>query len=86
MTPQNIEYYATFLHPGVDIQERVIHFGPRTDDEALLKVPIGQIEQHATVVITLGQNKAYSSTPGVDSDYVLAYPMEPTTISLKYQM
>ena len=58
MTPQNIEYYATFLHPGVNIQERVIQFGPRSDSEPLLVVPIGQIDQHATVVLTLGQNKA----------------------------
>ena len=69
MTPQNIEYYATFIHPGVHIQPTVIQFGPRSDDEPLLEVPIGQIDQHATVVITLGQDKAHSSTPGVDSDY-----------------
>ena len=68
MTPQNIEYYATFLHPGVDIQERVIHFGPRSDSEPLLVVPIGHIYQHATVVITAGQDKSHPNTPGVDSD------------------
>ena len=69
LTPQNIEYYATFLHPGVNIQERVIQFGPRSDNEPLLVVPIGQIDQHATVVLTLGQDKAHVNAPGVDSDY-----------------
>jgi hypothetical protein len=69
LTPQNIEYYATFLHPGVDIQPTVIHFGPRGDIVTLLEVPIGQIDQHATVVITLGQNKTHVNTPGVDSDW-----------------
>ena len=69
MTPNNIEFYATFLSPTVDVQERVIHFGPGVDrEEMLLQVPIGQIDPHATIVITVGLQKSHPNDPSVDSD------------------
>ena len=68
MTPKNIEFYATFLHPGVDIQDRVIHFGPGVRGEKLIEVPIGRIDPHATIVITVGLVKSHPNTPSVDSD------------------
>jgi len=54
LTPDNIEYWATFLHSSATIQDRVIHFGTGAANEKLLEVPLGQIDPHATIVITVG--------------------------------
>ena len=64
----NIEFYATFLSPAVDIQERVIHFGSGVADEKLLVVPIGEIDPHATIAITVGIDKSYPNAASVDCD------------------
>ena len=68
MTPKNVEFYATSLRSGVDIQERVIHFEPEVNNEKLLTVPIGHIDQHAAIVITVGMNKSHSNTAAGDTD------------------
>ena len=68
MTPKNTEFYATFLHSSVDIQERVIHFANGISNEMVLRVPIGQVDQHATIVITVGLDKSHPNNAGVDSD------------------
>ena len=68
LTGDNIEYWATFLHSSAAIQNRVIHFGTGTANEKLLEVPLGQIDPHATIVITVGQNNSHPSTPSADSD------------------
>ena len=63
LNPDNIEYYATYLHSSADIQDRVIRFGPGTTaGEKLLEVPIGHINFHATIVITVGLDKSYVNT------------------------
>ena len=60
LTPDNIEYYATYLHSSADIQDRVIRFGPGTAvGEKLLEVPIGHVNFHATVIITVGLDKSH---------------------------
>ena len=64
----NIEFYATFLSPAVDIQERVIHFGSGVADEKLLVVPIGEIDPHATIAVTVGIDKSYPNAASVDCD------------------
>ena len=63
-TPQNIESFATFLRSDVDIQDRVIHFGPGLSNEQLIEVPInfGEINQLSTIAITLGVNKTHFNT------------------------
>ena len=71
LTPKNIEFYATFLHSSVDIQERVIHFGSGVDGEVLMEVPIGVIDPHTTIVITLGLNKTHLNTASGDSDPIV---------------
>ena len=67
-TPDNIRYYASYLHSSVDIQDRVIHIGPGSANEKLLEIPIGRIDPHATIIITVGLNKSHPNTPSVDSD------------------
>ena len=71
LTPDNIEYWATFLHSNATIQDRVIHFGTGTTNEKLLEVPLGQIDPHATIVITVGLDNSHPNTPA-DSDPVIA--------------
>ena len=66
LTPDNIRYFASFLHTSADIQDRVIHFGPGVADEKLLEVPLGEIDPCATIVITLGLDKSHHSV--TDSD------------------
>ena len=48
---------------------RVIHFGfGVTKDEKLLVVPIGEIDPHATIVVTVGLDKSHPITASVDCD------------------
>ena len=68
LTPDNIEYWATFLDSSATIQDRVIHFGTGAANEKLLEVPLGQIDPHATIVITFGLDNSHPNTPSTDSD------------------
>ena len=63
LTPDNIRYLASFLHSSATIQDRVIHFGTGTANEKLLEVPLGQIDPHATIVLTFGLNNSHPNTP-----------------------
>ena len=66
LTPDNIVYWATFLHSSATI-DRVIHFRSGTLHEKLLEVPLGQIDPHATIVITVGLDNSHPNTL-TDSD------------------
>ena len=68
LTPDNIRYFASYLHSSVDIQDRVIHVGPGSLNEKLLEVPLGEIDPRATIIITVGLDKSHPNTPGTDSD------------------
>ena len=70
VTPYNVRYLATYLHPNADIQGRVIHFGPgTTSQEKLLEIPLGEVDQsRLTIIITVGLGKSHPNTPGTDSD------------------
>ena len=68
LTPDNIEYWATFLDSSATIQDRVIHFGSGSRNEKLLEVPLGQIDPHATIVITVGLDNSHPNTPATDTD------------------
>ena len=71
LTPDNIEYWATFLDSSASIQDRVIHFGSGAANEKLLEVPLGQIDPHATIVITVGLDNSHPNTPSTDTDPVI---------------
>ena len=71
ITPDNIRYLASFLDSSVDIQDRVIHFGPGTASEMLLEVPLGEINPRSTDIITVGLDKSHPNTAGTDSDIVV---------------
>ena len=66
LTPNNIAFYATFLHSDVVLQGRVIQFGSGVANEKLIVVPIGEVDPHATIVITVGLDKSYSNTDNSD--------------------
>ena len=68
LTPDNIRYFASYLHTSVDIKDRVIHVGPGTQQEKFLEVPLGEIDPRATIIITVGLDKSHPNTPGTDSD------------------
>ena len=68
MTPQNIGSHATFLDSSIDIQDRVIHFGPGMAKEKLLEVPLGVVDPQVTIVITIGLDKSHPNAASVDSD------------------
>ena len=70
VTPYNVRYLATYLHPNADIQGRVIHFGHgTTSQEKLLEIPLGEVDQsRLTIIITVGLGKSHPNTPGTDSD------------------
>ena len=63
LTSDNIRYHASYLHSSADIQDRVIHFGSGALHDKLLEIPIGQIDFHATIVITVGLVKSHLNTP-----------------------
>ena len=63
LTPDSIRYLASFLDSSATIQDRVIHFGTGTANEKLLEVPLGQIDPHATIVITFGLDNSHPNTP-----------------------
>ena len=67
LTPDNIRFFASFLHPSANIQERVISFGPTAGIEKLLEVPLGVIDPRGTIIITLAINKSHPNS-GIDSD------------------
>ena len=68
LTPNNIAFYATFLRSDVVLQGRVIQFGSGVANEKLIVVPIGEVDPHATIVITVGLDNSHPNTAGVDSD------------------
>ena len=71
LAPCNIEFYATVLDSSVTVQNRVMHVGAGTtddSDEVLMVVPIGHIDLHSTIVITVGLDNSHPNTAGVDSD------------------
>ena len=71
MTADNIQYHATFIDSSVSIQGRLITIGPGSINEKLLEVPIGHIEPHASIIITVGLNTTIPNTPNVDSDFTI---------------
>ena len=79
LTPNNIRFHATQLPvgpPGISLQNRLIHFGAgagsgATNDQVLIRVPIGEVDPHATIVITVGLDKSRLNTASVNSDPVV---------------
>ena len=69
MTADNIQYHATFIDSSVSIVDRAINVvAGSSNHEKLLEVPIGDIDLHASVIITVGLNTTLPNTAGVDSD------------------
>ena len=63
VVPSNVNYYADYISPNVDIQEMVIHFKPKDPAELLLRVPIETPD--SAIVITLGTDTAYLNSEDV---------------------
>ena len=72
LTADNIQYHATFVHSSVSIQGRAINVAAGSSNkEKLLDVPIGHIDTHASIIITVGLNNTQPNTPSIDSDLVV---------------
>ena len=72
LTADNIQYHATFIDSSVSIQGRAINVAAGSSNkEKILEVPIGHIDAHASIIITVGLNNTQPNTPGVDSDLVV---------------
>ena len=63
-----MESFASFIDDSATIEERAISFGTGTALEKLLEVPLGFIEPHATIRITVGLDDTSPSAPAVDHD------------------
>ena len=59
MTSYNIQYFASYISSLVEIQERVIRFGPTNGFEYLLEVPLGYINPRDTIAITIAIDNSY---------------------------
>ena len=67
MTPDNVRYLANYLDNSATIQDRAIYFTTGTIYEKLLEVPLGEIDPHATIVITVGLDNYRPNVP-IDTD------------------
>jgi hypothetical protein len=66
LTPNNIRYFASYLHPSADIQDRLTYFGPGVANEMILEVPLGEVEPRSTIVISVGLNKSHLNLQDYD--------------------
>ena len=84
LTPDNIRYFTSFLHPTISVQDRVIHFGAGpVANEKLLEVPLGEVDTRATIIITVGLDNSHPNTPTVDSDFTIGIS-DGTTQNLQF--
>ena len=63
-----MESLASYIDNSATIVDRAISFGTGTANEKLLEVPLGFIEPHATIRITVGLDDTRPSAPAVDHD------------------
>ena len=63
-----MESLASYIDNSATIEERAISFGPGTTLEKLLEIPLGFIEPHATIRITVGLDDTHPSAPVDDHD------------------
>ena len=70
LTPDNIRYVATTLHPTANIKSRLIHFSPGDDNDLLLEFPLGPQDPRNAYVITIALVNSYYNKKGVDADLV----------------
>jgi len=68
ITPDNVESLASFIAHSAVIEERAIRFGTGTTNELLLEVPLGFIEPHATIRVTIGLDDTAPTAPARDHD------------------
>ena len=68
LTADNIRYFATHFTPTASINGSVIDIGAGAADELLIEVPLGVVDQRATIVVTVGVDKTHFNTPGTDAD------------------
>ena len=61
----NIRHYVTVVHSSGSVSNRLIHFKGVSVGELLLKIPLGSVEPHSTIWITVAVKPRASN---VDSD------------------
>ena len=71
LTPDNIRYVATTLHPTANIKSRLIHFSAGDDNDLLLEFPLGPQDPRNAYTITIALKNSYYNKKGVDADLVV---------------
>ena len=59
LTPDNIRYLASNLHPTANIKSRLIHFSPGNENDLLIEIPLGPHDPRTVYVVTVGQSPKY---------------------------
>ncbi|CAI8017181.1 hypothetical protein GBAR_LOCUS10479, partial [Geodia barretti] len=59
LTPDNIRYVATTLHPTANIKSRLIHFSAGDDNDLLLEFPLGPQDPRNAYTITIALVNSY---------------------------
>ncbi len=71
IAPDNFQSLAVDVDDSIIVEERAIRFGTGTANEILFEVPLGFIDPHATIRVTVGLDDTRPSTPGADHDPVI---------------
>ena len=68
LTPDNIRYLASNLHPTANIKSRLIHFSPGNENDLLIEIPLGPHDTRTVYVVTVGLEKSHLNTKRIDAD------------------
>ncbi len=71
IAPDNFESLAVDVDDSFILEERAMRFGPGSFNELLFKVPLGFIDPHATIRVTVGLDDTRPSAPAMDHDPII---------------
>ncbi len=71
IAPDNFQSLAMDVDDSFIVEERAIKFGTGTSQEILFEVPLGFIDPHATIRVTVGLDDAAPSAPNSDHDPII---------------
>ncbi len=71
IAPDNFQSLAVDVDDSIIVEERAIRFGAGTLNEILFEVPLGYIDPHATIRVTVGLDDTAPSAPNSDHDPVI---------------
>ncbi len=71
IAPDNFQSLAVDVDDSIIVEERAIRFGAGATHEILFAVPLGFIDPHATIRVTVGLDDTAPSAPAIDHDPVI---------------